>query len=298
MRANLTSLFPSLQLLSDITDTFPPNVYIFEDPATSERIAIDKNELSIRELSLLSAVYNRIELDSTSKTDTLSKDWFAYLDGLRPLPLDEKTDIRAIQLSFPEKEIPKEELIEAVEAFFGDGLIVLFSDQQQTLLIDRKSEYIHTTEDFTSFAAVLESDFFLKTRLYIGKFHAADAAYPLKFQSERDLFMKGSARLPKERIFTMEKVFPSLLVDALPENMEQTIETEILIPIKHDSEMLHTVRSFFENGFNGSVTAEKLNIHRNTLNYRLKKFQDITGISVRSFEGALVAYYASLIAFK
>ena len=74
------------------------------------------------------------------------------------------------------------------------------------------------------------------------------------------------------------------------------IRKEILNPIEYDMELLQTVHQFFENGFNASVTAKKLHIHRNTFHYRLTKFQDITGISVRSFDGALIAYCASLIA--
>lgn len=57
--------------------------------------------------------------------------------------------------------------------------------------------------------------------------------------------------------------------------------------IFEDEATMSTVRSFFKNGMNVSQTARKLYMHRNTLIYRLKKIQNVTGLDLRDFDMAV-----------
>lgn len=132
--------------------------------------------------------------------------------------------------------------------------------------------------------------------MYIGKFQPADSRFPLHFTTEKEWFQKALANGSAERLYTMEKLFPVHLMEQMPETMKKILAKEVLDPLGCDQEILQTVRAFFENGFNASVASKKLYIHRNTLQYRLNKFQEITGISLRDFNGALVAYCASIAA--
>ncbi len=55
-------------------------------------------------------------------------------------------------------------------------------------------------------------------------------------------------------------------------------------------EVVHTVREFIENNMNSSVSAKKLYMHRNTLNYRIENFIEATNINVKTFKGANAIY--------
>lgn len=55
-----------------------------------------------------------------------------------------------------------------------------------------------------------------------------------------------------------------------------------------DKEILLTVGSFLRNGLNAIETADALYIHRNTFNYRLKKFNEITSLDIRDYHDALL----------
>lgn len=59
---------------------------------------------------------------------------------------------------------------------------------------------------------------------------------------------------------------------------------------KVNSEVIHTVREFIENNMNSSSTSKKLFMHRNTLNYRIDNFIELTKINVRTFKGANAVY--------
>ncbi len=54
-----------------------------------------------------------------------------------------------------------------------------------------------------------------------------------------------------------------------------------------DEEMIKTAQAFLDNNLNASETSRVLYIHRNTLNYRLDKIQNLTGFNLRKFADAV-----------
>jgi len=288
----MTSLFPSFEILSTRPSLIRQHEYLFHNPHENCWIRILKSEVSTRDYTMLASFFKEVP-NTPIPSNPITERWIHFLEGTGNSPVGNKTEIRAIHLLLQNVDIT--ELEEAVTAFFDKGMQLVYISAGQAALIEQKSTYTQTIEDIASFASALEADFFIKTKLYIGKFHLADENYHVKFAKEAEWFLQGTSLLPKERIFTMELLFPSFFIRQASEEISEILEREILEPIGYDDSMLETVRSFFENGFNASVTSEKLHIHRNTLNYRLAKFQETTGISVRSFDGALVAYCASLL---
>lgn len=298
MSLNLSALFPSFQIYSEKPNNISTDLFIFQERASSTYISISKEEVSSRDYALLSTVFKEFEKSRDVIENPVQIEWLRYLDGHGHAPTQNELEVRIIHLTFSNNQWEMDSLKEAVKAFFGEEMLLLSCTNNLALLIEKKSTYRYGIEDFTSFTAVLESDFFMKPKVFVGKFHSSDSKYPSKFKAESIYFSKGIIELPKERIYTMEKIFPFILIDSLSKTTKNTISHEILEPIEQDTELLKTVRYFFESGFNSSITSEKLHIHRNTLNYRLTKFQDITGISVRNFDGALIAYFASLLSVK
>lgn len=56
----------------------------------------------------------------------------------------------------------------------------------------------------------------------------------------------------------------------------------------HDSELVHTLEVFFEHNANASQASRALFVHRNTLNYRLQRIVEITGLDLSDPEARLV----------
>ena len=297
MSANLSTLFPSIELLSECPVIDEPHIYIFHNKHENCWMTIDKKEVTDREYDLLSSLFEEIKSASLT-SESIEYQWIQFFHDNGPVPLKEDTDIRIIQLHFKVKEAIIPYLEEAVKAFFDDAMELVVISAQDAILIEQKSSYVHTLEDFSSFIGALESDFFLKVKLYIGKFHSTAVPFSSHFFTEKEWFLKGLSKNRAEQIYTMEKTFPLTLIDQMSDEMKQIIRKEILEPIEYDLELLQSVQLLFENGFNATVTAKKMHVHRNTLQYRLTKFQDITGITIRNFDGALVAYCASLIAME
>ena len=56
---------------------------------------------------------------------------------------------------------------------------------------------------------------------------------------------------------------------------------------KHGSDLVHTIETYYQNNGNTLATAEQLYIHRNTLNYRLKRASETLGFNVDDVERKL-----------
>lgn len=67
---------------------------------------------------------------------------------------------------------------------------------------------------------------------------------------------------------------------------------EIIQMFKKNKDLKESLKVFFETSLNLSKTAEKLFIHRNTLLYRLKKIEELTGLNPKKFTDAVQLYFA------
>lgn len=62
-----------------------------------------------------------------------------------------------------------------------------------------------------------------------------------------------------------------------------------------NADLVHTVRTFIENDLQAGRTAEVLHIHPNTLAYRLRRIESLTGVLLRSSQGLLDMSFALAI---
>lgn len=62
-----------------------------------------------------------------------------------------------------------------------------------------------------------------------------------------------------------------------------------------DQETFITIQKFFENNLNISEASRQLYIHRNTLEYRLKKIEKATGLDLKKFDDAIILKVALMV---
>lgn len=65
-----------------------------------------------------------------------------------------------------------------------------------------------------------------------------------------------------------------------------------------DDELVSTALSFFKYNLNISKASKNIYMHRNTLDYRLKKIQKLTGLDIREFQDAVALNALILLKFK
>ncbi|MDQ0340361.1 hypothetical protein J2S00_003170 [Caldalkalibacillus uzonensis] len=98
----------------------------------------------------------------------------------------------------------------------------------------------------------------------------------------------------KEKILHYHLLIPYLLLESLPQQEREQMVDKLIGPVRDDQELIRTIRMFLEQNLNVSETAKRMYIHRNSMQYRLDKFIEKTGIDIRHFEQAACLYFALL----
>jgi len=155
-----------------------------------------------------------------------------------------------------------------IETFEDDIITLIDKDYYNEEPIDLESYYLLLVDDFDS-----EVTIFIEP--YLKDF------FPLGEE------IKEFIHLLPHNVYYFEDVITYIVLKN-NEMLKQRIKEYILSNVKE--EVLHTVREFIENNMNSSLSAKKLYMHRNTLNYRIDNFIESTHINVKTFKGANAIY--------
>ncbi|CAM4439714.1 CdaR family transcriptional regulator [Paenibacillus typhae] len=77
-----------------------------------------------------------------------------------------------------------------------------------------------------------------------------------------------------------------------------TASAGTVVKLEDTADLLETLRSFINHNCSVSQTSEALNIHRNTLQYRLKRIESLTGKDPRNLLQLLELTYGLLVLYK
>ncbi|MGI5915376.1 MAG: helix-turn-helix domain-containing protein [Anaerolineae bacterium] len=80
--------------------------------------------------------------------------------------------------------------------------------------------------------------------------------------------------------------------DELRRFYEETLGALVLYDREHNTDLVHTLKVFFDENANVSQTARALYVHRNTLNYRLQRIIEIIGLDLNDAEARLTLQLA------
>ena len=133
--------------------------------------------------------------------------------------------------------------------------------------------------DMEEFLLLLMEDFEMNFTLYLEPYSEED------FLLSNDIIPFLSELPPK--LYYLDDII-TYAVLRHNEPLKEAIKAYVLS--KANADVIHTVREFIENNMNSSVSAKKLYMHRNTLNYRIDNFIEATHINVKTFKGATAIY--------
>ncbi|WP_462408889.1 PucR family transcriptional regulator [Neobacillus sp. Marseille-QA0830] len=294
MLRDLLTLYKDSYLLKETSDIACDNVYVFCDVQNNESICIPKQEIGEKELRLLKTLYQQLESSPVfpSATDNWHK--FLWLNGPAPvLPL--QTSYRFIQFQVFNDHVAHKELESALKGFFTEEVMIIWDSLTRGLIIKEKRQISLSEEELISMLETLESDFFVKISFFIGKIYPFSDQLPSLFKQEREFFTFALTNISHSGIFNYERIFPVYLAYHMPVEIIQAMNPDVYELFSQDPEMYSTILVFLENNLNASLTAKKLYIHRNTLQYRIDKFTEKTGIGLKDFYGAFTVFLACLL---
>lgn len=270
--------------------------YFFFDEVESEWIGILKSEITEKEVNLLKTIYKLWEVQSPFAISREAARWHEFIinDGHPPKGYQEGM-FRFIHFSITDDRLDQMEIESALKGFFTEEGVIIWESSSNGAVIEEKKNAVLSEKEMISLSDALESDFYIKASFYIGKFHLLSNELPLLYKREKEYFSFGLNQLKPEKIFTLERVFPAYTAFKLPDEIIERLNNEIMGIFTEDPELYSTIKVFLENNSNASVTAKKLYIHRNTLQYRIDKFLEKTGIGLKDFHGAFTVFLACLL---
>ncbi|RSK26303.1 hypothetical protein EJF36_05195 [Bacillus sp. HMF5848] len=177
---------------------------------------------------------------------------------------------------------------EAVKGTFAGDVTIIWEDSLSGFIIE--IDAIESV-DLTQLIDMLESDFYLTFSFLNGLQRTVTQSIAIEFQWERACFTKVKSFFAHSKVMSMELAYTYLLVDSA--NIEETTHF-IQEHIFTDKELLTSIKTYIDCNLNVSLAAKKLFLHRNTMQYRIDKFVDRTGIDIKNFEGAAAVYLAIL----
>lgn len=218
--------------------------------------------------------------------------WTSYLSGLTDV-LPGQNDVRRVlhfYLQPKETDFDLELWKEAVMNLFSAVEQVVFLHPNEAAVIQQSPERL-SLEETTGRMATLDDDFSLRTQLFIGQPRTLDRAFRTLFEEERLLFLTEKDRHPLKimnlstmalRYFTAHSIQKSHLIR---EQKERLLE---------DPEWAPLILQLWRTQGNISLAAKQLYIHRNTLQYRMDRFEESTGLSLRDVYDLTLCYLSLL----
>lgn len=160
---------------------------------------------------------------------------------------------------------------------------------QEDFLIVRDSnenevEFAHTLID------AVNTELMLKAVCCISdSFESMREIYEVR-KSLHQLLRLRNLFYPAKVVMKTQMLGLAKLISSIPEKNIEKIQLEMTdfdFSILDTEEDLQTIYAFFDNNMNISQTAQSLFIHRNTLIYRLDRYQKLSGLDIRNFEDAI-----------
>lgn len=258
----------------------------FRLPYKNKWIHIPTESLNDKERHLLTLL--KEEVQPTSFPVSRS-DWFQYLEGNKDLPPQTTRSVRLIQL-FLEKmdnQFDYSIWIDSIIHLFDPVLDVFFVTSDMCFVVQDNSAPSLSREEITGMIKTLEDDFSIRTNAYIGQYWQPDSQLKSVLKEEQTIFQQEVTHLHDRinalsdvalRYFTKEAVAESFIMKELKKQIEDQDDWKELIA------------ALWESQGNVSVAAKNLFVHRNTLQYRMDRFNETTGLSLKNMNELLLCY--------
>ncbi|ESV54076.1 hypothetical protein SAG0136_02120 [Streptococcus agalactiae LMG 14747] len=275
----------------NLSDLFPNAIMSEEGSATSEFVVlpeddafihIPKASLTDREKFLLSHFSEAHLREVTDNT------WLSFFQGDSALPLS-LSEGQMILIGH-QRSMPSE-LLDFFKDLFPNLLTLASLGKQQTLLLLSPDLGSSVDTSLSQLLVTLESDFGLALSFYVGKAWPALTERDLAtyWRLEYGLCQQYHALDQEEPVISFARLMLRAMTGETSESAgalrEQLLET--ILPVK-DSRDLITV--LWQEQGNLVQTAQRLFIHRNSLQYRLDKFYQATGLNLKVLDDLALAY--------
>ncbi|MBV4365819.1 CdaR family transcriptional regulator [Erwinia sp. BNK-24-b] len=135
----------------------------------------------------------------------------------------------------------------------------------------------------------------LRMRIALGNFFTGPGSIARSYRTAQTTMLVGKQRMPEQRSYFYQDLVLPVLLDSLRGGWQAGELSRPLAKLKtmdNNGLLRRTLIAWFSNNVQPSATAKALYIHRNTLEYRLNRISELTGLNLSSFDDRLLLYVA------
>ncbi|MBM7694154.1 sugar diacid utilization regulator [Peribacillus deserti] len=272
------------------------NDYIYLKVSEEEVIGIPNEDVTKEESNLLHLLFPPDDQWEVKVPLSEKEQWKRFLNKTSAsVPNTSWENVRFIFFTVLSRETLQREAEEAFLTLFPSESIIIWHSTQKGVLIEPRSVETLKKNELEPVLAAIESDFFIQFRLFVGSFFKVNSELPGHYMIEERSFSIGEQYSPEYRLQNISSTFPFLMARGLVQEHQEWFTHHLLGETFDDQELISTIKTYIECSSNASLAAKKLFMHRNSLQYRIDKFVEKTGLDIRIFEDALTVYLLIVI---
>ncbi|MDV2582259.1 PucR family transcriptional regulator [Alkalibacillus haloalkaliphilus] len=275
MIEQLKTLYPNMTQLDQPTDDYI--TFIVDDSL----YGIPKDDLSEESLTLLQTLLpNQV-------TSEKEQDWIHFLTGQTSEPPERLEAFRVVAL-YVQSTFEQSLLENTLEDVLGKKLIFIWQNNNLAIVLE-PLEIDEAPLQFHEVIDILSNDLEVKLSIFQTETDQAIELLPKLYNwtiQVADKLLKSA----HQRVLTQSEALMPTMIESLNEDDRDFFVKAVLNDAINDLDLLKTIQTTIEHQVNISVVAKQLYMHRNTVQKRIEKFYELTGLDVRQFEDALKAY--------
>ena len=132
-------------------------------------------------------------------------------------------------------------------------------------------------------------------RIALGNYFTGQGAIARSWRTARTTMMVGKQRMPEQRCYFYQDLMLPVLLDGLRGGWQANELARPLARLKsmdNNGLLRRTLNAWFRHNVQPLATSRALFIHRNTLEYRLNRVAELTGLNLSHFDDRLLLYIA------
>jgi DNA-binding PucR family transcriptional regulator len=274
------------------TDLSHQSGYMWFITDNGEPFGIEQSALSETEVQLLLSIFDKYENEAILAYTPSQIKWKGILSGENKA--HDQSFYRFIHFFSKQPILDYTSFSEAVSGLFPEEAVLLLNEGSKSGVIIETSKQEFNDTPYEALKDTLSTDFYMDLSIYIGLFQTNLAVAKEIYDREKNDFLSVKGDLQPKAVYTIADLLPLMLLQTASPNTQKTLTGLLSEWMEEDKETVHTIKVFVECNMNISLAAKKLYIHRNSLQYRVDKFFDRTGIDVKQFKNALSVYMAIL----
>jgi DNA-binding PucR family transcriptional regulator len=274
------------------TDLSNQSEYMWFTTHAGEPFGIKQSAISGSEVQLLQSMFDKYENEAIIQYTPAQLKWKKILSGENKV--NGQGFYRYIHFFSKQPILDYTSFSEAVSGLFPEEAVLLLNEGNKSGVIIETSKQEFNDTPYEALKDTLSTDFYMDLSIYIGLFQSDLASAAEIYEREKNDYLSVKGYLQPKAVYTIADLLPLMLLQTASPNTQKTLTGLLAEWIEEDKETVNTIKVFVECNMNISLAAKKLYIHRNSLQYRVDKFFDRTGIDVKQFKNALSVYMAIL----